>query len=102
MKLLTIIIPAARQEPLLATLRALEVPGFSLMRVEGAGRHEALVGLATSVRVELLLPDERLEAVAGALHARLHTGRPEDGVIYWTEVAGGFHLADASPVMSQG
>ena len=77
MKHLVMIVNASVQESVTDQLRALDVTGFTVSRVEGHGAHTAedpflssrdrVVGFVPRVRVDILLHHEGIDAVLDAL-----------------------------------
>ncbi len=75
----------------LHNLHGLSGASFSDVRGFGrGGRHghsadeeaEALLGTARKVRVEVMVPDERVVALTKAIAAAAHTGNRGDGKVY--------------------
>lgn len=92
MKLVTVIFPQARRDKVVRALADHPVPGLSLTRTEGFGQVSEPLGLLSGCRIELILPDEEVEAVIGVLESVLSTGRPEDGVVFWQSLEGYRHF----------
>ena len=77
MKNLVLIVNASVQQAVTDHLRALDVPGFSVSPVQGhaynsdqdtaLSARDRVVGFIPRVRVDVLLPADRVDAVLGAL-----------------------------------
>lgn len=91
MKNLVLVFNASVQQSVTDQLRALDVTGFTVSQVEGHGPHTAqdpflssrdrVVGFVPRVRVDIVLPSERVTVVLDALREP-HTGLAGHGV-YW-------------------
>lgn len=102
MKLLTLIVHTNVQEKLTEQLRSIEqITGFTFCHAEGHGTepepdnylsaHDASIGLAPSLRVEMLIEDANIDVVLAKL--RSSEGNVTGQGIYWvSSVEQGGHL----------
>ncbi len=97
MKKIEAIIQPFKLEEVKEALKATGIDGMTITEVRGHGRQkghkevyrgqEYQVDLLPKVKVELVVADDRLEEVAGALAAAARTGKIGDGKIFVYEVA---------------
>jgi len=95
MKNLVLIVNASVQQAVTDHLRALDVPGFTVSQVEGHGAHTAedpflsprdrVAGFVPRVRVDIVLPLERITVVLDALREP-STGLAGHGVFWVSPV----------------
>lgn len=87
------IVRPGRLDDVLRALHALpHLPGATVSRVEGVGRIgdadavEQAFGRMAMAKIEMVVPDERVDAVIAAIATAAHTGRSGDGKIFVVSV----------------
>jgi nitrogen regulatory protein P-II 1 len=96
MKLVTAIIRPYKLEDVKQALERVGVKGLTVSEVSGFGRQgghvevyrgaEYVVSLVPKVRVEVVIADEDVDLVVGAITAAAQTGRIGDGKVWVTPV----------------
>lgn len=96
MKKVEAIIQPFRLEDVKEALKGLGVDGMTVTEVRGHGRQmghkdiyrgkEYMVDLLPKVKIEMVLPDHRVEEVVQAVLQAARTGKIGDGKIFITEV----------------
>ena len=96
MKLITAIIKPFRLDDVRDALSELGVSGMTVSEVKGFGRQrghtelyrgaEYVVDFLPKLKIEIALPDDRVEAVTEAIVASAVTGRVGDGKIFVTDL----------------
>ncbi len=97
MKEIKAIIQPSRLHKVRDAFRDLEgFPGMNVSRVQGCSQHagperhakvkEELTDFADKIRIEIVAPDEMVEAVVNLIHDNAYTGQTGDGVLWVTEV----------------
>ena len=79
-------------------------PGMSVSEVEGCSAHvgveqsgslrEALTDFTKKMRIEIVAPDEMLEAILTVIRVHAHTGQTGDGLLWVTEVKALYRLVE--------
>lgn len=79
-------------------------PGMNVSEVEGCSAHfgverngslrEELTEFTKKIRIEIVAPDEMLDAILAVIRVHAHTGQTGDGVLWVTEVAALYRLAE--------
>jgi nitrogen regulatory protein P-II 1 len=97
MKKLEAIIQPFKLEEVKEALKTIGIDGMTVSEVRGHGRQkghkevyrgqEYQVDLLPKVKLELVIPDARLEEVAGAITKAARTGKIGDGKLFVFEVA---------------
>jgi nitrogen regulatory protein P-II 1 len=97
MKKIEAVIQPHKFEDVKEALKNIGISGMTVMEVRGHGRQkghkevyrgmEYQVDLLPKVKLEVVVPDERLEEVVGSLTGAAKTGRIGDGKIFISEVA---------------
>ena len=97
MKKIEAIIQPHKVEDVKEALKAIGIEGMTISEVRGHGRQkghkevyrgmEYQVDLLPKVKIEVVVPSERLEEVIGALAGAAKTGKIGDGKIFVSEVA---------------
>lgn len=97
MKKIEAIIQPFKLEEVKEALKAIGIDGMTITEVRGHGRQkghketyrgqEYNVDLLPKVKVELVVADDRLDEVTGAIAAAARTGKIGDGKIFVYEVA---------------
>jgi nitrogen regulatory protein P-II 1 len=92
MKLVTAIVKPFKLEEIKDALNALGVEGLTVSEASGYGRQrghtevyrgaEYTVDLVPKVRLEVLIDDERADAIVEAIVKTAHTGRIGDGKVW--------------------
>jgi len=92
MKLVTAIVKPFKLEEIKDALHAVGVDGLTVSEASGYGRQrghtevyrgaEYTVDLVPKVRLEVLIDDERVEAIVAAIVETAHTGRIGDGKVW--------------------
>jgi nitrogen regulatory protein P-II 2 len=98
MKLITAVIKPSRLEAVLDAMKEIGVSGMTVTEVRGFGRQkgktevyrgaEYEVKLLPKVKVEILTPPERVEAIVDQLAAAARTGKIGDGKIWVGDLDG--------------
>jgi len=96
MKMVTAIIKPYKLDEVRAALAEAGVQGVTVTEVKGFGRQkghtelyrgaEYVVDFLPKVRIEIAVPDERVDAVIDAIAASARTGKIGDGKIFVTEL----------------
>jgi nitrogen regulatory protein PII len=96
MKMVTAIIKPYKVDEVRAALAEVGVQGVTVTEVKGFGRQkghtelyrgaEYVVDFLPKVRLEIAVPDERVDAVIDAIVASARTGKIGDGKIFVTEL----------------
>jgi nitrogen regulatory protein P-II 2 len=96
MKMVTAIIKPYKVDEVRAALAEVGVQGVTVTEVKGFGRQkghtelyrgaEYVVDFLPKVRLEIAVPDERVDAVIDAITASARTGKIGDGKIFVTEL----------------
>lgn len=96
MKLVMAIIKPFKLEDVREALTALNVEGLTVTEVKGFGRQkgqteiyrgaEYTVAFLPKVKIEVVIPDDRVDATVEAIQAAAHTGRIGDGKVFVTDV----------------
>ena len=97
MKLVMAIIKPFKLEDVREALTALNVEGLTVTEVKGFGRQkgqteiyrgaEYTVAFLPKVKIEVVIPDDRVDATVEAIQAAGHTGRIGDGKVFVTDVS---------------
>jgi nitrogen regulatory protein P-II 1 len=97
MKKIEAVIQPHKFEDVKEALKNIGVTGMTVTEVRGHGRQkghkevyrgmEYQVDLLPKVKLEVVVPDERLEEVVGSLSSAAKTGRIGDGKIFISDVA---------------
>jgi nitrogen regulatory protein P-II 2 len=97
MKLVMAIIKPFKLEDVREALTALNVEGLTVTEVKGFGRQkgqteiyrgaEYTVSFLPKVKIEVVVPDDRIDATVEAIQAAAHTGRIGDGKVFVTDVS---------------
>ncbi len=97
MKLVMAIIKPFKLEDVREALTALNVEGLTVTEVKGFGRQkgqteiyrgaEYTVAFLPKVKIEVVIPDDRVDATVEAIQAAAHTGRIGDGKVFVTDVS---------------
>lgn len=97
MKKIEAVIQPHKFEDVKEALKNIGVTGMTVTEVRGHGRQkghkevyrgmEYQVDLLPKVKVEVVVPDERLEEVVGSLTGAAKTGRIGDGKIFISDIA---------------
>jgi len=92
MKKIEAIIQPFKLEPVKDALHQLAVTGMTVTGVKGFGRQKGLreiyrgmeyqVDFLVKVKIEVVAPDEQVEAIANAIIAQARTGKVGDGKIF--------------------
>lgn len=96
MKLITAIVKPFRLDEVREALAAQGVTGITVTEVKGFGRQkghtelyrgaEYVVDFLPKIKIETVVPDERLEAVVEAIQVAAGTGKIGDGKIFVTAI----------------
>ncbi|MCA8926821.1 MAG: P-II family nitrogen regulator [Alphaproteobacteria bacterium] len=96
MKLVMAIIKPFKLEDVREALTAINVEGLTVSEVKGFGRQkgqteiyrgaEYTVAFLPKVKVEVVVPDERVTAAVEAIQNAAHTGRIGDGKVFVIDV----------------
>ena len=96
MKMVTAIIKPYKVDEVRAALAEVGVQGVTVTEVKGFGRQkghtelyrgaEYVVDFLPKVRLEIAVPDERVDAVIDAIVASARTGKIGDGKVFVTEL----------------
>lgn len=96
MKLVMAIIKPFKLEDVREALTAINVEGLTVSEVKGFGRQkgqteiyrgaEYTVAFLPKVKVEVVVPDERVGAAVEAIQSAAHTGRIGDGKVFVIDV----------------
>tara|TARA_R110002096_G_scaffold11834_2_gene43232 strand:- start:442 stop:768 length:327 start_codon:yes stop_codon:yes gene_type:complete len=91
------IIKPFKLEDVREALTALNVEGLTVTEVKGFGRQkgqteiyrgaEYTVAFLPKVKIEVVIPDDRVDATVEAIQAAAHTGRIGDGKVFVTDVS---------------
>ena len=97
MKKIEAVIQPHKFEDVKEALKNIGVTGMTVTEVRGHGRQkghkevyrgmEYQVDLLPKVKLEVVVPDERLEEVVGSLSSAAKTGRIGDGKIFISDIA---------------
>ena len=97
MKLVMAIIKPFKLEDVREALTALNVEGLTVTEVKGFGRQkgqteiyrgaEYTVSFLLKVKIEVVVPDDRIDATVETILAAAHTGRIGDGKVFVTDVS---------------
>ncbi len=97
MKLVMAIIKPFKLEDVREALTALNVEGLTVTEVKGFGRQkgqteiyrgaEYTLSFLPKVKIEVVVPDDRIDATVEAIQAAAHTGRIGDGKVFVTDVS---------------
>ena len=97
MKLVMAIIKPFKLEAVREALTALNVEGLTVTEVKGFGRQkgqteiyrgaEYTLSFLPKVKIEVVVPDDRIDATVEAIQAAAHTGRIGDGKVFVTDVS---------------
>jgi nitrogen regulatory protein P-II 1 len=92
MKKVEAIIQPFKLEPVKEALQQLAVTGMTVTQVRGFGRQKGLrevyrgteyqIDFLPKVEIEVVAPDEKVEAIANAIIAEARTGKVGDGKIF--------------------
>ncbi|MFZ0050479.1 MAG: P-II family nitrogen regulator [Desulfobaccales bacterium] len=92
MKKVEAIIQPFKLEPVKDALHQLSIKGMTVTEVKGFGRQKGLrevyrgmeyqVDFLPKVKIEVVAPDEQVEAIANAIIAQARTGKVGDGKIF--------------------
>ena len=73
-----------------------DFPGMSITRIQGCSRHRGvelhanlraeLTDYSDKVRLEIVAPEEMVDAIVQLIHQHAHTGQSGDGVLWVTPV----------------
>ena len=98
MKKIEAIIQPFRLEPVKEALHALDVRGMTVSEVKGFGRQKGIrevyrgmeyqVDLIPKVKIEVVVSDDKVEAIIAAIIETARTGRVGDGKIFVYPVEG--------------
>lgn len=108
MKEIKAVIQPARLARLREAVRRIpDFPGMTVSRAEGSGYHPQgtepvgikgeLTDFSAKVRIEIVAPDEQVEALCALVREACHTGRPGDGVVWVVAVEDFARLREAAP-----
>lgn len=96
MKRVTAIVRPERMEPLKDALFAANVSGMTISQVHGCGAQhgwteyvrgtEVLLNMVPKVKFEIVVPDERVDAIVEVITAAARTGNVGDGKIFISPV----------------
>jgi nitrogen regulatory protein P-II 1 len=97
MKEIKAIIQPAMLSRVIGALKAMaDLPGVTVSEVRGFGKSRAAdatekvvedaVEYSTKVKLEIVVPENRVEDVLATIRAHAHTGHPGDGKIFVTTV----------------
>jgi len=96
MKLVMAIIKPFKLEDVREALTAINVEGLTVSEVKGFGRQkgqteiyrgaEYTVAFLPKVKVEVVIPDDRVDAAVEAIQSSAHTGRIGDGKVFVMDV----------------
>jgi nitrogen regulatory protein P-II 2 len=91
------IIKPFKLEDVREALTALNVEGLTVTEVKGFGRQkgqteiyrgaEYTLSFLPKVKIEVVVPDDRIDATVEAIQAAAHTGRIGDGKVFVTDVS---------------
>lgn len=105
MKKIEAIIQPAKLEEVKEALAAIGVDGLTVVEARGHGRqkghkeiyrgHEYVVDLLPKIKLEIVVPDKRLEEVVETLMRAARTGRIGDGKIFVYEVLEAIRIRNA-------
>jgi nitrogen regulatory protein P-II 1 len=92
MKKIEAIIQPFRMEPVKEALHAISIEGMTVTEVKGFGRQKGIrevyrgmeyqVDLLPKVKIEIVVGDDKVQAVVDAIIANARTGRIGDGKIF--------------------
>jgi nitrogen regulatory protein P-II 1 len=93
MKEIKAVIQPARLARLREAFRGMpDFPGMTVTKSEGSGYHPGkphapgikgeLTEYSAKIRIEMVVPDEKVDAILRVIYEQCHTGRAGDGV-YW-------------------
>jgi nitrogen regulatory protein PII len=96
MKLIIAVIRPSKMEDVKSALEEIGIHGLTVSEIRGHGRQkghkeifrgtEYVVDLLPKIRIELALPDDRVEAAVAAIERSAKTGDVGDGKIFVTPV----------------
>ena len=96
MKKIEAIIQPFKLEPVKEALHALSVEGMTVSEVKGFGRQKGIrevyrgmeyqVDFLPKVKIEIVAPEAKVQAIVDAIIAKARTGRIGDGKIFVTTV----------------
>jgi nitrogen regulatory protein P-II 1 len=97
MKKIEAIIQPFKLEPVKEALHALSVQGMTVVEVKGFGRQKGIrevyrgmeyqVDFLPKVKIEIITPDEKVQAIVDTIVEKARTGRIGDGKIFVYPVA---------------
>lgn len=93
-------------ERLASTLRRARIAGITVISAHGFGREEIesdleLVGyMSVRTKVEIVVPDERVEELIQLVQKTVSTKQPGDGVIFVSELLSATRLSDGGDIGS--
>lgn len=97
MKLVMAIIKPFKLEDVREALTAINVEGLTVTEVKGFGRQkgqteiyrgaEYTVAFLPKVKIEVVVPDDRIDATVEAIQSAAHTGRIGDGKVFVLDVS---------------
>ncbi len=97
MKLVMAIIKPFKLEDVREALTAINVEGLTVSEVKGFGRQkgqteiyrgaEYTVAFLPKVKIEVVVPDDRIDATVEAIQSAAHTGRIGDGKVFVLDVS---------------
>lgn len=97
MKLVMAIIKPFKLEDVREALTAINVEGLTVSEVKGFGRQkgqteiyrgaEYTVAFLPKVKIEVVVPDDRIDATVEAIQTAAHTGRIGDGKVFVLDVS---------------
>jgi nitrogen regulatory protein P-II 1 len=98
MKEIKAVVQPSRLPRIREAVRAMpDFPGMTVAKAEGSGYHpdkpappgikSELTDYSPKVRLEIVAPDEQVDAIVALIRDACRTGRPGDGVVWVSEVA---------------
>lgn len=89
-----------------AVRRVPDFPGMTVSRAEGSGYHPhkpapagikgELADFSAKVRIEIVAPDDQVEALCALVREACHTGQAGDGVVWVVPVEGFARLREVA------
>lgn len=102
MKMVVAIVRPSKTEEIKEALGRLEVPGMTISEVRGHGRQrgqtaiyrgrEYSVSLLPKAKIEVVLPDDRVDSVIAAIIDVARTGEIGDGRVFVLPVEQGYNI----------
>ena len=97
MKLVVAVIKPFKLEEVREALTSINVEGLTVSEVKGFGRQkgqteiyrgaEYTVAFLPKVKIEVVVPDDRIDATVEAIQTAAHTGRIGDGKVFVLDVS---------------